>query len=154
MIQMDINRRSIGVNFNSNGEAEVAIWAPSQEKVEVVLSDSKRIPLVKDEFGYWRTITNEIKKDNLYKVVLGEDKIFPDPASLSQPAGVHGHSRAVNIQDFQWSDHDWKNLPLEEYVLYELHVGTFTPEGTFSALEKKLPYLKELGVNAIEIMPV
>ncbi|MGI8637466.1 MAG: malto-oligosyltrehalose trehalohydrolase [Segetibacter sp.] len=154
MIQTDINRRSLGVNFTSRGEAEVAIWAPLQEQVQLILSDNKPIALSKDEFGYWRTVTAEIKRDDLYKVSLGEDKVFPDPASLSQPDGVHGFSKAVNIQGFDWNDDDWRNLPLEEYVLYELHVGTFTQEGTFAALEERLPYLKELGINAIEMMPV
>ena len=79
---------------------------------------------------------------------------FPDPTSLSQPEGVHGPSQAIDLREFEWSDDNWKNIPLEEYILYELHTGTFTPEGTFAALEEKLDYLKDLGINAIEIMPV
>lgn len=154
MIQTDINKRSLGVNFNAKSEAEVAIWSPLQENVQLVLSGGKTIELTKDEFGYWKAVTTEIKEGDLYKVSLGEDKVFPDPASVSQPDGVHGFSKAINIQDFEWRDNNWKNIPLEEYVLYELHTGTFTAEGTFEALEEKLPYLKELGINAIEIMPV
>jgi maltooligosyltrehalose trehalohydrolase len=154
MIQTDINKRSLGVNFNAKSEAEVAIWSPLQENVQLVLSGGKTIELTKDEFGYWKAVTTEIKEGDLYKVSLGEDKVFPDPASVSQPDGVHGFSKAINIQDFEWRDNNWKNIPLEEYVLYELHTGTFTVEGTFKGLEEKLPYLKELGINAIEIMPV
>lgn len=78
----------------------------------------------------------------------------PDPASLAQPDGVHGTSQAINIKNFEWTDSQWKNIPLEEYILYEIHTGTFTPQGTFESIEKKLDYLKDLGVNAIEIMPV
>ncbi|GEO09175.1 malto-oligosyltrehalose trehalohydrolase [Segetibacter aerophilus] len=154
MIQTDINRRSLGVNFNERGEAEVAIWAPLQENVEIILQDKQTIKLTKDDFGYWKTCTKEIKVGDLYKVSLGDDKVFPDPASVSQPEGVHGFSKAVDVQQFKWNDSNWNNLPLEDYVLYELHTGTFTTEGTFAALEGKLSYLKELGINAIEIMPV
>jgi maltooligosyltrehalose trehalohydrolase len=85
--------------------------------------------------------------------VLNEEKQLPDPASLSQPEDVHGPSQAVD-HVFPWTDDEWKNLPLEAYILYELHTGTFTPEGNFQAIEQKLDYLKELGVNAIELMPV
>ncbi|HEX8356695.1 MAG TPA: malto-oligosyltrehalose trehalohydrolase, partial [Segetibacter sp.] len=97
---------------------------------------------------------NDIQPGDLYKIILDGEKELPDPASQSQPEGVHGPSLAVQHHNFKWSDNDWKNLPLEEYVLYELHAGTFTASGTFSALEEKLDYLIELGINAIEIMPV
>jgi maltooligosyltrehalose trehalohydrolase len=154
MIQTDINRRSLGVNFNDRGEADVAIWAPLLGDVQIILQNNKTVKLTKDDFGYWKTVTKEIKVGDLYKVSLGEDKVFPDPASVSQPEGVHGFSEAVDIQQFKWNNNNWNNLPLEDYVLYELHTGTFTNKGTFAALEEKLPYLKELGINAIEIMPV
>ena len=154
MIPIDVNKRSLGVNFNAKGDAEVAIWAPLQKNVQLILSNDRTIELVKDEFGYWKTITREIKEGDLYKVSLGEDKVFPDPVSVSQPLGVHGFSEAIIIQSYEWKDFNWNNIPLEEYVLYELHTGTFTTDGTFAALEEKLPYLKELGINAIEIMPV
>ena len=154
MTQTEINRRTIGVNFNKNGEAEVAIWAPLQNHVELVLAEGNQlIQLTIDNLGYYRTTTNQIKPDDLYKISLGDNQ-FPDPASVSQPEGVHGFSQAVDSSNYQWNDADWKNIPLEDYVLYELHTGTFTNQGTFEALEEKLDYLKELGVNAIEIMPV
>lgn len=153
--QTDINKRSLGVNFNANGEAEVAIWAPLQDKVQLILSkNNKIINLTKDDFGYWKTVTDELKEGDLYKVSLGEDKVFPDPASVSQPGGVHGSSKAIDIRKFEWRDDNWNNLPLEKYILYELHTGTFTEQGTFAAIEQKLDYLKDLGINAIEIMPV
>jgi maltooligosyltrehalose trehalohydrolase len=154
MIETDINKRSLGVNFDSKGLAEVSIWAPLHDDVHLLLSNNNKITLTKDELGYWKTITKEIKEGDLYKVFLGEGQVFPDPASASQPEGVHGLSEALNLQDFDWKDNQWNNIPLEEYIMYELHTGTFTDEGTFEALEKRLPYLKELGINAIEIMPV
>ncbi|GAB3255680.1 malto-oligosyltrehalose trehalohydrolase [Larkinella harenae] len=78
----------------------------------------------------------------------------PDPASLAQPEGVHGPSEAIDTTSFEWHDQNWANYDLEEYILYELHTGTFTPEGTFAAIVSKLDYLKSLGINAIEIMPI
>ena len=74
--------------------------------------------------------------------------------SRSQPEGVHGPSQIIDHSLFPWDDTAWKGIPVDEYVIYELHVGTFTPEGTFEALAGCLDYLKELGVTAIEIMPV
>ncbi|CAA9519145.1 MAG: GH13_10 / GH13 / GH13_9 / GH13_36 / GH13_ 20 / GH13_11 / GH13_1 / GH13_19 / GH13_2 [uncultured Segetibacter sp.] len=154
MTAIDIKKRSAGINFDEEGRAEVSIWAPLAEKLVVGLSEKKgSINLTKDELGYWKTVTDEIKPGDLYKIVL-EEKAYPDPASLSQPEGVHGFSKAINLRDFTFNDTGWNNLPLEEYIIYELHAGTFTPEGTFSGVEEKLDYLKDLGINAIEIMPV
>ena len=82
------------------------------------------------------------------------ERQFPDPVSRWQPEGVHGPSRIVDAASFPWSDQDWRGIPLEDYLIYELHTGTFTPEGTFESIIPRLPYLRELGVTAIELMPV
>lgn len=154
MTPTDADKRSVGINFSKEGKAEVSIWAPLAEKVAVAISQTNNtIELAKDELGYWKAVTGEIKPGDLYKILLNE-KEYPDPASLSQPEGVHGPSKAINLNDFKFNEAGWNNLPLEEYIIYELHTGTFTPDGTFAAIEEKLDYLKELGVNAIEIMPV
>ena len=154
MIQTEINKRTIGVNFNENGEAEVAIWAPLKDNVSLVLKEGNQtIALTIDELGYHRTTTSAIAPGTLYKISLGEES-YPDPTSASQPEGVHGFTEAIDTTSFEWNDKAWKNIPLEEYVLYELHTGTFTTSGTFKELEDKLDYLKNLGINAIEIMPV
>ncbi len=83
-----------------------------------------------------------------------DGSLFPDPASRFQPFGVHGPSQVVDAARFLWHDEAWKGLPLKDVVFYELHVGTFTPEGTLQAAAEKLPYLRDLGVTAVEIMPV
>jgi maltooligosyltrehalose trehalohydrolase len=155
MIQFDVSRRNTGINFNDKGDAEVCVWAPLKEKVAIKLRD-RNVPveLAKDGYGFWRTTTNDIKPGDLYKIILDGEKELPDPSSLSQPNGVHEASKAIDLKSFTHTDKEWNNLPLEEYIMYELHTGTFTSEGTFAALEEKLDYLKELGVNAIEIMPV
>src|SRR6476619_3031445 len=78
----------------------------------------------------------------------------PDPRSPSQPDGVHGLSEVVDHRLFPWTDHDWKSAPLRNGIIYELHVGTFSPEGTFDGVISKLPYLKQLGITHIQLMPV
>jgi maltooligosyltrehalose trehalohydrolase len=104
--------------------------------------------------GYFEASFAAPGKEVRYFYVLDGDTRRPDPASRFQPEGVHGPSEAVRHDAFGWTDGGWKNPPLEDYMLYELHVGAFTPEGTFEAVIHRLPYLRELGVNAIELMPV
>lgn len=155
MNNLDITKRGLGVWFLPNGHAEVLLWAPKTEVVEISLNNGNTsIPLKKQEFGYWHLITDQIQPGDTYKFRVNEDQDFPDPASLSQPQSVHGPSQAIDTDSFNWADDNWQNIPLEEYVLYELHTGTFSEKGDFEGLEEKLDYLKELGVNAIEIMPV
>ena len=152
---LNINRRSIGVNFTANGEAEILLWSPLANKACIRLLDSNRmLALKKQEFGHWHLRTTQLQPGELYSFVLDEKLELPDPASLAQPEGVHGPSQAVNLNDFKWTDQQWKNPSLEEYILYEVHVGTFTERGTFRGIEKKIQHLKSLGINAIEIMPV
>lgn len=147
-------KRSLGVTFEK-GKGRVVIWAPTLSALEICLPEhEKRLPLSRDEYGYWSLTTEEIKPGDRYRFVLNGNTERPDPASLAQSEGVHGASEAVDLTKFRWTDSAWANLPLEEYIMYELHTGTFTPEGTFAAIEDKLDYLKDLGVNAIEIMPL
>ncbi|RAJ92528.1 maltooligosyltrehalose trehalohydrolase [Larkinella arboricola] len=154
MQTVDIHKRSLGVTFQ-DGMARVRVWAPEAESVAVTLENpSRTLPLEPQEYGYWALTTDQIKPGNLYKIRLNQEQSYPDPASIAQPQDVHSPSEAMCLNEFIWKDQDWTNVPLEEYLIYELHVGTFTPEGTFAALEEKLDYLKELGINAIEIMPV
>ncbi len=148
----DVRRRRIGVNF-LNGKAEEKVWAPLAHAVSIA-TNKKQLALQKDHFGYWSIETDEIEPGDNYKIVLNNDKAFPDPASLSQPNGVHESSEALDLNSFRWTDNDWRNPALEEYIIYELHTGTFTPEGTFSGIEARLDHLLELGTTAIEIMPV
>ncbi|GGK68818.1 malto-oligosyltrehalose trehalohydrolase [Rufibacter glacialis] len=155
MNKIDVHNKALGVSFTNNGLAEVLVWAPKAQQVELCLNDGNTtIPLRKGEFGYWHETTDQLSPGDTYKFRLDEEQEYPDPASVSQPEGVHGPSQALDLLKFNWTDEAWQNLPLEDYVLYELHTGTFSEEGTFAGLEEKLDYLKDLGVNAIEIMPV
>lgn len=154
MNRIDISKRSIGINFKE-GRATASVWAPQAKQVAIKLvKGGKVIPLQKGEWGYWQADQLPMQPGDTYKIVLDGEKELPEPASLSQPEGVHGPSQAVDLTTFKWSDRAWQNHALEHYVLYELHTGTFTEEGTFAGIEEKLDYLKDLGITAIEIMPV
>lgn len=146
---------SPGLHFNSRGEANIVVWSPHSERVEITLPEKGvNLPLEKAELGYWTALSDKIRPGDLYKVVLNSENEFPDPASRFQPEGVHGPSQAVDPSAFQWTDGNWENIDLADYIIYELHTGTFSPEGTFDGIESKLDYLRELGITAIEIMPV
>jgi maltooligosyltrehalose trehalohydrolase len=143
-----------GIRFNLNRAAEITVWAPFAKKVAIQVSDRpKETGLQRDLLGYWTGTTSDIKPGDHYRVIV-DDQELPDIASLSQPQGVHGPSEAVDLGHYQWKDVKWENPRIEHYISYEIHTGTFTPEGTFAGIASKLDYLKELGVNAIEIMPV
>jgi maltooligosyltrehalose trehalohydrolase len=147
--------RTIGVNFEEQGTATIRLWAPAVKQAALRLDYIKAdLPLNAAGFGYWELLTDMLKPGDNYKFLLDGHKELPDPASLYQPEGVHGVSEAVDLNDLKWTDNNWKNLPLADYLIYELHTGTFTSEGTFTAIISKLDYLIELGITAIELMPV
>ncbi|MDY7005993.1 MAG: malto-oligosyltrehalose trehalohydrolase [Cyanobacteriota bacterium] len=137
-------------------QCQFTVWAPLREKlaVHIVHPQEKLIELQKDEWGYWQGEAKDIDPETLYFYQLDGETDRPDPASHWQPQGVHGPSKIVDHQQFTWNDTSWQGIPLAEMIIYELHVGTFTQEGTFTAIIPKLPDLKDLGVNVIEIMPV
>ncbi|MBT1701782.1 malto-oligosyltrehalose trehalohydrolase [Chryseosolibacter indicus] len=139
-------------SFYKDSACEFVVWAPQREQVSLIIND-KTYPLRKDDLGYWSATIKEAGPGTQYKYQLDGDKILPDPASRAQTQGVHGPSSVVD-PEFNWNDSDWMGIPLGEMIMYELHVGTFTKEGTFASIIPKLPYLKDLGVNAIELMPV
>ncbi|MCF0040687.1 malto-oligosyltrehalose trehalohydrolase [Dyadobacter fanqingshengii] len=143
-----------GVRFDEFGKANAVVWAPELDEVALLLVESeKQLPLKKGQLGYWSVQTEELKAGDIYQFVVN-DKPLPDPASIWQPQGVHGPSAAYDLRNFQWTDKNLPQIALKDYIIYELHTGTFTEEGTFAAMESKLDYLVELGINAIEIMPV
>ena len=155
MEEIDVEKRKLGVNFNEEGQADIALWAPKVDCAEIYYVDkNKSEQLIGGELGLWTLTTDSLKPGDLYFFKLDGKVQFPDPASLSQPDGVHGASQAVNNREFNWTDEKWKNFALKDYIFYELHVGTFTSVGTFAAIEEKLDYLIDLGITAIEIMPV
>ncbi len=146
----------IGAHCNSSGAYEFTVWAPFLESVElrILQHQEKYLPMEKDARGYWRVEFEADSVEIRYSFRLNNAAERPDPASHFQPEGVHGPSQAVNQSLFKWTDSDWNGVTLSEMMIYEMHIGTFTPEGTFDAVIQRLPYLRDLGINAIEIMPV
>ena len=153
MQEIDVLKRGVGINFTKEDEATINIWAPLAEKVEIEVEGEDRIGLHKSDYGYWSGSTDKIKEGTKYKIAVDDKTLLPDPTSLSQPGGVHNSSEAIDLNSFEWNNNSWNNIQLEDYIIYELHTGTFTAEGTFHAIESKLDHLKELGSTAIEIMP-
>lgn len=131
------------------------VWAPRAESVDVhiVRPDDRFVPMERLDQGYFCAVVDKVAPDAHYFYRLNGLTERPDPASSLQPLGVHGPSQVVDM-DFSWDDSSWRGLPLEDYVIYELHVGTFSPEGTFDAVIPRLEELKRVGITAIELMPV
>ncbi len=146
----------IGANYYGFGNCEFTVWAPllKEVAVQIVSPQQRLIPMAKDDEGYWKVATSGIALGTLYFYKLEGNIERPDPASKYQPQGVHGPSQIIDPHTFTWNDTDWAGVSLEEMIIYELHVGTFTTEGTFAAIIPRLSSLQELGINAIEIMPV
>ncbi|MED7923999.1 malto-oligosyltrehalose trehalohydrolase [Nonomuraea sp. LP-02] len=132
---------------------EFRVWAPERERVELVLGE-RRLPMRPAAGGWWERTVEEAGPGTDYAYALDGGPPRPDPRSAYQPHGPHGPSRIVDHAAFPWTDAAWRGTPLPGAVLYELHIGTFSPEGTFDGVIERLPHLAALGVDAIELMPV
>jgi maltooligosyltrehalose trehalohydrolase len=140
----------------ADGSTIFRVWAPLVESLSVkVVGDAPQtVALARGEGDVFEARVEGVGPGADYFYLLDGERERPDPCSRFQPAGVHGPSRVVRPEDFAWTDSNWRGLPLKDYVIYELHTGTFTPEGTFEAVTRKLAHLKALGVTAVELMPV
>ena len=147
---------TIGPDYLGEGICRFTVWAPVPSLVELRLLDPQQrtVPMTRDDRGYWRVEVDSLRPGTRYFFRLDGRDELPDPASHSQPDGVHGPSAVVDHAGFAWQDSDWRNPNLEEQILYELHVGSFTSEGTFEAIIPRLDALQELGVTALSLMPV
>jgi maltooligosyltrehalose trehalohydrolase len=152
---------SLGARVLGDGRCEFRVWAPRHENVELhILASMKaaaaprdrRVPMSRTLNGYHEVIVDDCGEGTRYLYVLGE-KERPDPASRHQPEGVHKASEVIG-SDFRWHDGGWTGIALEGFVVYELHVGTFTDEGTFDAIIPRLDRLKDLGITVVELLPV
>jgi maltooligosyltrehalose trehalohydrolase len=130
------------------------VWAPNVEKLAVKIEGPGRCVPMNRAGEDFEALIAGIHPGDRYRLVLDEDRERPDPVSRSQPEGVHGPSAVLSPDAFEWSDNEWNGIELKQYIIYELHVGTFSPEGTFDGVVAKLPHLKRLGITAIELMPV
>jgi maltooligosyltrehalose trehalohydrolase len=146
---------TLGATYLGQGQCHFLVWAPRAEKVEVHLvgAEDRYVSLSPGKRGYHHGRVDGVRPGSLYFYRLDGKIERPDPASRHQPEDVHGPSQVVD-PDFPWEDQDWFGLPLKDFIIYELHVGTFTEAGTFEAVIPHLADLKELGITAVEIMPV
>ena len=153
-------RFPVGVELQRSVGAHFRVWAADHQTVTLIVEDSAgaatdEIALASEGDGYFSLFVPGIAPGTLYRYRLGDgpDR-FPDPASRSQPFGPHGPSQVVDSTAFEWTDQAWRGVRLEGQVLYELHIGTFTREGTWRAAMEHLPTLADLGVTTIEMMPI
>jgi len=147
---------TLGATYLGAGRCRFLVWAPHSERVAVhiVSPEDRVVPLKPLPRGYHGGVVDGVGPGSLYFYRLDGHRERPDPASRYQPLGVHGPSQVVDARGFARSDAGWCGPAQEELVVYEIHVGTFTPEGTFDAVVPRLPDLVELGVTAVELMPV
>ncbi|MDP9172866.1 MAG: malto-oligosyltrehalose trehalohydrolase [Planctomycetota bacterium] len=152
-----IRRLPIGAEPQPDGGAHFRIWAPKRNKVEVVRegSNTPGVELKRDGSDYFSGFCADAGAGALYRFRLdASDPLLPDPASRFQPQGPHGPSQIIDPATFKWTDGKWAGVSAHGQVLYEMHIGTFTQEGTYEAAARELPELKSLGITCLEVMPV
>ncbi|HSU19758.1 MAG TPA: malto-oligosyltrehalose trehalohydrolase [Acidobacteriaceae bacterium] len=135
---------------------EFRLWAPRVEKLQVVLNDRERLPMNgPDKKGWWSLCVEQAGNNTDYAYLVDDDPTpYPDPRSPWQPRGVHAASRVYDQSAFQWTDASWHCPPLSAAILYELHIGTFSQEGTFDGAIQHLNHLVDLGITHVEVMPI
>lgn len=154
----------VGAEVMSGGGVHFRVWAPGRSRVQVIFEETNRatdpagveaFDLKSEPGGYFSGSLRHAEAGMLYRLLLdSRENMFPDPASRFQPRGPLGPSCIVDPRRYQWKEGDWKGLSAKGNVLYEMHVGTFTLEGTWNAARQRLPALARLGITAVEIMPV
>jgi len=145
-----------GAECREDGSVRFRLWAPAAHQVQVCLKATRsvRLPLERRDHGWFELVTDAARPGTQYRFRIDDAQEVPDPASRFQPNDVHGPSEVVDPGAFEWQDGAWHGRRWEEAVLYELHVGAFTSSGTFCALGERLDYLADLGITALELMPV
>ena len=146
----------VGARYIGHGACEFRVWAPSCFSVDLhLLHDNRIIPMEQQAEGYFTIAIQDVDPGRLYYYRLNGATDRPDPASRAQPEGVHGPSMVVDPTDYKWIDHEWRGLPLSNFIIYELHVGTFSKAGTFDGVLGYLRYLRDqVGITSLELMPV
>ncbi len=151
-------RLPVGAEVQPGGGVHFRVWAPRRRIVSVVLEDGPgaktEIVLQPEPGGYFSGLAEEARAGTRYSYCLDEDKAYPDPASRFQPEGPHGFSLVVDPSAFAWTDKTWRGCERDGQIIYEMHIGTFTPEGTWLSALRELPALADLGVTVLEVMPV
>jgi maltooligosyltrehalose trehalohydrolase len=145
-----------GSEYRDDGSVRFRLWAPAARQVDVCVADANKSmrALEQCDGGWFEIVTDAAKPGSQYYFRIDSEREVPDPASRFQPRDVHGPSEVIDPLAFDWRDQAWRGRPWEEAVIYELHVGAFTPAGTFSGVGERLDYLVDLGITAVELMPV
>ena len=148
-------RRRVGAEVLSDG-VSFRVWAPGRRRVAVVIEEpASEIELTAGADDHFEGIVRDASAGTEYRFRLdGEEETYPDPASRFQPRGPHGPSRVIDPTGYRWRDERWSGVPLRGAIIYELHTGTFTPEGTYRAAIERLPLLADVGINVIELLPL
>src|SRR5690349_19614804 len=155
-----LNRRRlpVGAEVLETGGVHFRVWAPKRRDVEVVFENdaAPTLRLTREPDGHFSGLSPDARAGMLYRFRLDGDGsyLYPDPVSRYQPQGVHGPSQVVDPRGFRWTDDRWPGIGAAGQVLYEMHIGTFTREGTWDAAARELQELKDLGVTCLEVMPV
>jgi maltooligosyltrehalose trehalohydrolase len=143
-----------GAAWDPDTGTRFSLWAPGARRVDLWLeADRRPLPMRRDETG-WAELVTDARPGTRYRFRIDEDLLVPDPASRFQPEDVHGPSEVIDPATYAWGDAGWAGRPVEQLVISEVHVGTFTPEGTFAAAATRLEHLAGVGVTAVELMPV
>jgi len=146
-----------GAELVEGGRIRFRLWAPAAQQVDVCLEEGESellLTMGAQEGGWFELVTDQARVGSYYRFRIDEDQRVPDPASRYNPEDLHGPSQVIDPLAFIWADEDWQGRPWEEAVIYELHLGTFTAQGGFAGVKERLDYLIELGITAIELMPV
>lgn len=146
-----------GAEIRPQGGVAFRLWAPDARKVDLCLERggaAELSPMCADQHGWFRVVHEDAGPGAMYRFRIDGEHLVSDPASRFQPQDVHGPSCVVDPERFEWRDTHWLGRPWEETVLYELHVGAFTERGTYASAATRLGYLAELGITAVELMPV
>lgn len=146
-----------GAQILEDGRVNFRLWAPAADKVELCLQGCApefRLSMAAEDDGWYGITTSFAGNGFNYQYLINGEHYVPDPASRYQPRDVDGYSQVIDPETWQWQDDDWNGLPWEQMVFYELHVGTFSEEGTFAGVKKRLDHLLKLGVTAIQLMSI
>ena len=147
-------RLPVGAEYLGNGRTDVRVWAPRVDRVALVVDGTAATAMAAEPGGYF-SASVEAQPGARYQFRLADDeRLYPDPASRFQPEGPHGPSEVIEPRAFTWTDSSWSGIRIEGQVAYELHVGTFTREGSWESAARQLPELARIGVTVVEIMPV
>lgn len=148
--------KKAGAFYLGNGRCRFTVWAPEKKQMvlHLIYPEERKLQMQSDSEGFYTLEVETTYPGTRYFYMPDGEQDYPDPASFHQPDGVHESSAVIDHAAYTWQDGSWRGLPFQDLVLYELHVGTFTPEGTFAAIIPRLEELVETGLNAIELMPV